>query len=280
GVRFAETENVAVGVLDVEIEACPGPLLERADHLGATRLQLAEQALDPGDGNVRVQVLVLFAMCPLGGQFGRELEVYREAVAAHAGVERFVDEIDLEAEPVTVERNRSIEVVDEELRGDPGDHCSAANRCVRHLTPRRQSCRGPAPGHRWRRSWAVGTHAMSIAVARARRQHSNSPWFGVHVRWLTGALDGRRLDSRATGRDRFGRDRCPSRHNAVGCLATRRSARVDEDDRPRDAPLIFAFYLSIQHMSLTIWILNNYASWAVTADFLFALCLACASESP
>src|SRR5262249_21674315 len=128
GVRFAKTENVAVGVLDVEIEACPGPLLERPDHLGATRLQLAEQALDPGDGNVRVQVFVLFAMCPLGGQFGRELEVYREAVAAHAGVERFVDEIDLEAEPVMVERNRSIEVVDEELRGDPGDHCSAANR--------------------------------------------------------------------------------------------------------------------------------------------------------
>src|SRR5262249_2092141 len=199
---------------------------------------------------------------------------------AHAGVERFVDEIDLEAEPVTVERNRSIEVVDEELRGDPGDHCSAANRCVRHLTPRRQSCRGPAPGHRWRRSWAVGTHAMSIAVARARRQNSNSPWFAVHVRWLTGALDGRRLDSRATGRGRFGRDRCPSLHNGVGCRGPRRSALFDEDDRPRDAPIFFAFYLSIHHMSLTIWLLNNYASWAVTADFLFALCLACASESP
>jgi hypothetical protein len=121
GVLFAETENVAVRVLDVKIKACPRSFFEGLDHVSPTHLQLAEQASDTGHGNVRVQMLVLFPVRSVSGQFRRVLEVYRESVTSDARIERLILEIELEAEPVTITivRNRLIKIVDEKLRGDP-----------------------------------------------------------------------------------------------------------------------------------------------------------------
>ena len=127
GVRFTETENVAVRVLDVEIKAGPGSFFEGLDHFSPTRLQLAEQVSDTGHGSVRVQMLVLFPVRPVGGQSRRMLEVYRESVTPDARIERLILEIELEAEPVTIVRNRSIKIVNKKLRGDPGNLRSTAN---------------------------------------------------------------------------------------------------------------------------------------------------------
>jgi predicted nucleic acid-binding protein len=132
GVLFAETENVAVRVLDVEIDARPGFFLERPDHVGATRLQLAEQVPDTGHGDVRVQMLVLFPVRSVGDEFLCLFKVYRESVTCDARIERLVLEIELEAEAVTIVRNRSVEIVDEKLRGDPGNLRSTASRHWRH----------------------------------------------------------------------------------------------------------------------------------------------------
>jgi hypothetical protein len=68
GVLFTEAENVAVGIRDVEIDACPWSFFERLDHVCPTRLQLAEQVVDTGHGNVRVQMLVLFPVYPGSGR--------------------------------------------------------------------------------------------------------------------------------------------------------------------------------------------------------------------
>lgn len=74
-------------------------------------------------------MLVLFAVRPLGGQFHRKLEVYRESVTADASIERLILETELEAEPVTIVRNRSIEIVDEKLRCDSSNLRSTTNCC-------------------------------------------------------------------------------------------------------------------------------------------------------
>src|SRR5258708_2989600 len=133
GARFTETENVAVRVLDVEIKACPGSFFERLDHCRATRLQLAEQISDTGHGNVRVQMLVLFPVRPVGSQFRRMLEVDRASVTPDARIERLILKIELEAELVTIVRNGSIKIVDEKLRGDPRNLRSTTNCQCGHL---------------------------------------------------------------------------------------------------------------------------------------------------
>ena len=74
-----------------------------------------------------VQVLVLFAVRPVGRQFRRVLQVDRESITTDAGVERLIFEVEREAEPVPIVRNRSIEVVDEKLRGNPDNLRSTVN---------------------------------------------------------------------------------------------------------------------------------------------------------
>jgi hypothetical protein len=66
-------------------------------------------------------MFVLFPERPVRRQGLRMLEVYRESVTTDRGIERLVGEIELEPEPVAIVRRRTIEIVDEELRGDPGD---------------------------------------------------------------------------------------------------------------------------------------------------------------
>src|SRR5256885_11382673 len=82
GVLFTETENVAVRVLNVKINTCPGLFFEGLDHFSATRLQLAEQGSDTGDGDVRVQMLVLFPLRSVSGQFRGTFEVDPESVTS------------------------------------------------------------------------------------------------------------------------------------------------------------------------------------------------------
>jgi hypothetical protein len=125
GVLFTKTENVAVGILDVEVQACPWSFFEGLDHFSPTRLQLAEEASDTRHGNVRIQMLVLFPVLSVGHQFRRMLEVYREPITHNTRIERLILEIELEAEPVTIVRNRSVKIVDQKLGGYPGNLRSA-----------------------------------------------------------------------------------------------------------------------------------------------------------
>src|SRR5205085_12255290 len=100
---------------------------------------------DPGHGNVRVQMLVLFAVRPVRGQFRRMLEVDRESVPSDGRIERLILEIKLKAEPVTIVSNRSIQIVDQKLRSDPGNLRSTTNCYWRHLMPRRVMVYGASP---------------------------------------------------------------------------------------------------------------------------------------
>src|SRR5947208_3728900 len=108
GVLFTKAKNVAVRVLDVKIQACPRSLFQRPDHLSATPFQLAEQIPDTRDGNVGVQMFVLFPEFSFRSQSRRFLKVYRKSVAADTRIERLVLEVELEAEFVAVVRDRPV----------------------------------------------------------------------------------------------------------------------------------------------------------------------------
>jgi hypothetical protein len=68
--------------------------------------------------DVRVKMFMPLSMRSIGERFRRALEMNREAVTAHAGVERLVAEVQLESKPLTIIRNRRIEIVDPKLRCD------------------------------------------------------------------------------------------------------------------------------------------------------------------
>src|SRR5215472_5765961 len=112
GGPFAEAENVAVRIFDVEIETRPRLLFKRLDNACLAFLQFVEQATDTLDGDERVQMFVLLAMFTRGGQLRRALEMDRESVATDARVEILVLEVELEAKLVTVVGNGSIKIVD------------------------------------------------------------------------------------------------------------------------------------------------------------------------
>jgi hypothetical protein len=89
----------------------------------------------PENGNVRVQIFVLVAVFSVRRQFGRTLEMYRESVTPVGRMERLIREIELEAKPVAVIRNRSVEIIDEKLRGYPSNVVSRVSRsAVWHKT--------------------------------------------------------------------------------------------------------------------------------------------------
>src|SRR5215472_17077306 len=85
--QFAKTEHVAVSILDNKLDACPWLLFKRSDHVSATLFQLGEQIAHARDGDVRVQMLVLFAVFPIGARFRSTLEMDRESVPADARIE-------------------------------------------------------------------------------------------------------------------------------------------------------------------------------------------------
>ncbi len=70
-------------------------------------------------------MLVLLPMLSVGDNFRRKFQVYGAPVTGHTRVERLVIEIEPETESVPIVRNRSVEVVDQKLRGDPGHLHSA-----------------------------------------------------------------------------------------------------------------------------------------------------------
>src|SRR5262249_18250588 len=136
GLLFTKAENVAVWILDVKIEAGPRSFFKRRDQLSPTHFQFAEQTSDAGHGNVRVQMFVLFPVFSVRRQFRRLLEMYRESVTADARIERLILKIELEAKLVTVVHNRSINIIDEKLRGYPSKVRSTVNGYCGHLIPR------------------------------------------------------------------------------------------------------------------------------------------------
>ena len=87
--------------------------------MSPTLFQLAEQVTDAAHCNVRIQMFVLFPVFSVGGQFRRTLEMYSESVPRDSGVERLMLKIKLEAKPVAVVCNGSVEIIDKKLRAIP-----------------------------------------------------------------------------------------------------------------------------------------------------------------
>ena len=119
GNPFAEAENVPVRVVDVKLEAGPRLLLQRVDDSRSTLFQFAEQIADARDGDISIEMLVLFAVFSLRGKLRGALKMDGEPVAADARVERFVSKIELEAKLLTVVRDCAVKVVDEKLGAIP-----------------------------------------------------------------------------------------------------------------------------------------------------------------
>src|ERR1700704_6057168 len=71
--------------------------------------------------NVRIQMSMLLAVCSVADRFGSTFEMNRKAVAAHAGIERLVTEVQVESKLVAVVRNCSVEIVNQKLRRDSKD---------------------------------------------------------------------------------------------------------------------------------------------------------------
>ena len=134
-VSFTKAENVAVSVLDIKIEACPGSFFKRREHLSATRFQLAEQTMDAAYSNVRIQMFVLFPMFSAGGQLRRTLQMDRASVTRDSRIERLIPKIKLEAKLVAVVSNGSVEIIDEKLRRYPGKLRSTLACQCGHLIP-------------------------------------------------------------------------------------------------------------------------------------------------
>src|SRR5215472_17899516 len=75
-------------------------------------------------------MFILLPVFSVSTQFRRMLEMDRESVARDGRVERLIREIELEAQLVTVVPNRPVKIVDEKLRGYPGQVRSAVScRC-------------------------------------------------------------------------------------------------------------------------------------------------------
>jgi len=63
------------------------------------------------------------------------LEVDRESVTPDGRIEGFIDEVELETKLFAVISDRSLQIIDEKLRSDPGNVCFAANCYGSHLIP-------------------------------------------------------------------------------------------------------------------------------------------------
>src|SRR5262249_6118445 len=81
---------------------------------------------------VRVQMLVLFAVFPIGARFRSTLEMDRESVPADARIEPLIYKVAREAKLVTVVANRAIKIIDQKLRGYPSKARSLMNCHCRH----------------------------------------------------------------------------------------------------------------------------------------------------
>src|SRR3974390_253985 len=68
-VLLAKAQNVAVGILDIKIEACPWSFFPRLDPSRPTHFQLAKQAANVAYANIRIQMFVLFSVLSLPGRF-------------------------------------------------------------------------------------------------------------------------------------------------------------------------------------------------------------------
>src|SRR5262249_47868842 len=94
-----------------------------------------EQVPTSRDGNVRVQMLVVFPEFSVRRQLRRTLEMDRESVTADARIEFLILKIEHEAKLVTVVSNRPIKIIDEKLRGYPSKVRSTLNCNCGHLIP-------------------------------------------------------------------------------------------------------------------------------------------------
>src|SRR5436305_6503427 len=90
---FGETQDIAIGILDIEIARGPGPLVERFCDGGSATDELRVQIPDSSDGQVRVEMVSRPAVGALRFKLRRALQVDDCAIAGYAGVEVFVDKV-------------------------------------------------------------------------------------------------------------------------------------------------------------------------------------------
>src|ERR1700730_11857369 len=152
---FRETEDVAVRILNVEVQCAPRSLGEMFGDRRPAANQLVVECADLGHVNDGIEVLPGSAMAPLGLELRGSLEVDRSPVSRDARVGIAVDEVGRETQTLFVECDCVAEVADEKLR-----RCSLDQRHGVNLSgSRRAGCASGA---------SEEAKAMSEAAARAR----------------------------------------------------------------------------------------------------------------
>src|SRR5690348_15212063 len=99
---FREAEDVAVRVLNVEVQCAPRTLLKRLGDRSPAPNQLGVERPDLGHVKEGIEVLSGPAVGSFGVELGSALEMDRNAVSRHARVEIAVDEVRREAEALFV----------------------------------------------------------------------------------------------------------------------------------------------------------------------------------
>ena len=114
-----ERDDVAVGILDVEVLGSPRSVGQRLPHHCSIRDALVVERRDAVDAGRRIQMLVLAPVDALRFTAGSLLQVELEAVPDPDRIKPVPRFAEREAEPLVV-GDGSREVGDQELRGEGG----------------------------------------------------------------------------------------------------------------------------------------------------------------
>src|SRR5262249_14282264 len=114
---FCETQDVPIWVLDVEVTCAPRPPLQGSGDGCATGEELVVKFNQSRDRKVRVEVLLSASVRTLCREPGSAFEMDDRTITRDAGVKVLVHEVAREPESFLVERQRVVQLVDEELRG-------------------------------------------------------------------------------------------------------------------------------------------------------------------
>jgi len=123
---FAETQDIAIEVLNPEVSALPRLILQRLRYLCVSRRKVREERVNVRHINVRVQMIVILPVSSIVNCLRSAFQVDRCSITTHARIDGLVYKVDIEPEFTTVIRDGLFQIVDEELWRNPLKSWSAS----------------------------------------------------------------------------------------------------------------------------------------------------------
>src|SRR5688572_6186610 len=116
GGRFAEAQNVPIGIFNVEIPTRPWSLFQRLSDERSPRSQFIMQSRHANYPYVNVEMFMLLAMRPVSDRLRRAFQMNSKTVTTDAGIERLVAEVQFESELLLVIGDGCVKIVHQKLR--------------------------------------------------------------------------------------------------------------------------------------------------------------------